>query len=70
MPENRIWENVPKGRLSADVSLWSADLGALAAEVRRTEPFAGLFHLDVANAHFVPGLLFYDIVAIQPAVRV
>jgi ribulose-phosphate 3-epimerase len=64
MPEHHIWNKLPKQRLLADASLWSADLGALAQEVRRMEPYADLFHLDVADANFVPGLLFFpDIVA-------
>lgn len=57
-----------RARLLADVSLWSADLGNLAAEVRRLEPFADSFHIDVCDAHFAPGLLFFpDLVrALRP----
>jgi len=55
---------LPKSRLLMDFSLWSADLANLAGEIRRTEPFADCYHLDVADAHFVPGLLFFpDLVA-------
>ena len=68
MPENQIWDKLPKRRLLADVSLWSADLGALAHEVRRMEQCADLFHIDAADAHFVPGLLFFPdlVAAIRP----
>ncbi len=57
--------------LLADVSLWSADLANLAAEIERVDPFADSFHLDVADAHFVPGLLFFpDLVrALRPLTR-
>jgi ribulose-phosphate 3-epimerase len=58
------WADLPRGRLLADVSLWSADLANLAAAVGRVAPFADSFHLDVSDAHFAPGLLFFpDLVA-------
>lgn len=50
--------------LRLDVSLWSADLAQLGAEIRRLEPFADSFHFDAADGHFVPNLLFFpDLVA-------
>jgi ribulose-phosphate 3-epimerase len=71
MPKHYIWNELPKQRLLADASLWSADLSALAQEVRRMEPYADLFHLDVADAHFVPGLLFFPdlVAAIRPCTK-
>lgn len=61
-----------RARLSADLSLWSADLGRLADEVRRAEPHADSFHIDVADAHFVPSLLFFpDLIGqLRPLTRV
>ena len=53
------WQNLPRTRLLADVSLWSADLANLAAGIERVEPFADSFHLDVSDAHFAPSLLFF-----------
>lgn len=52
----------------ADVSLWSADLANLEAAVRRITPWADSFHLDAADGHFVPSLLFFpDLVrALRP----
>lgn len=51
-------------RLLSEFSLWSADLGCLAEEVARTEPFADAYHLDVADGHFSPDLLLFpDLVA-------
>jgi ribulose-phosphate 3-epimerase len=45
-------------------SLWSADLANLAAEIRRVEAYSERFHLDVADGHYVPTLLFFpDLVA-------
>ncbi len=53
------WQDLPRTRLLADVSLWSADLANLAAEIERVEAFADSFHLDVSDAHFAPSLLFF-----------
>jgi ribulose-phosphate 3-epimerase len=52
-------------------SLWSADLGNLAAEIRRVEPYSERFHLDVADGHYVPTMLFFpDLVkALRPYSR-
>ena len=45
--------------LKCSTSLWSADLANLAAEIRRVEPYSERFHLDVADGHYVPNLLFF-----------
>jgi ribulose-phosphate 3-epimerase len=45
--------------LKCSTSLWSADLSNLAAEIRRVEPYTERFHLDVADGHYVPSLLFF-----------
>jgi ribulose-phosphate 3-epimerase len=45
--------------LKCSASLWSADLANLAAEIKRVEPYAERFHLDVADGHYVPSLLFF-----------
>jgi ribulose-phosphate 3-epimerase len=65
------WRDLPHDRLLSDVSLWSADLANLAAEIARLEPFSDSFHLDVADAHFVPGLLFFpDLIrALRPLTK-
>jgi ribulose-phosphate 3-epimerase len=44
--------------MEAFVSLWSADLLALGAEVRRIEDLADGFHVDVFDGHNVAELLF------------
>lgn len=66
-----IWDELPTHRLLVDVSLWSADLAALGTEVRRLEPYADMFHVDVTDAHFVPGLLFFPdlLAAVKPLTR-
>jgi ribulose-phosphate 3-epimerase len=45
--------------LKCSASLWSADLSNLGAEIRRVEPYTERFHLDVADGHYVPSLLFF-----------
>lgn len=65
------WKDLPRTRLIADVSLWSADLANLAAGIERLDAFADSFHLDVSDAHFVPGLLFFpDLIrALRPLTK-
>src|SRR3954453_4693450 len=45
--------------LKCSTSLWSADLANLESEIRRIEPYSDRFHLDVADGHYVPNLLFF-----------
>ena len=52
-------EALPRHRLLAEMSLWSADLGRIAEEVARVDAVADLYHLDVADGHFAPGLLLF-----------
>src|SRR3989454_4149920 len=57
--------------LKCSTSLWSADLSKLESEIKRVEPFSERFHLDVADGHYVPNLLFFpDLVkALRPCTR-
>lgn len=55
---------LPRTRPLVDVSLWSADLTALADAIAQAAPHADLFHFDVADGHFVRELVFFpDLVA-------
>lgn len=45
--------------LKCAVSLWSADLLRLGDEIRRVEPYADRFHIDVADGQYVETLLFF-----------
>jgi ribulose-phosphate 3-epimerase len=50
---------LPKRRLIAEFSVWSADLIRLADEMQRIALFADVLHIDVADGHFAPSLLFF-----------
>ena len=45
--------------LKCSTSLWSADLANLERDIRRVAPYSDRFHLDVADGHYVPNLLFF-----------
>ncbi len=45
--------------LKCSASLWSADLSNLGAEIRRVDEYTERFHLDVADGHYVPSMLFF-----------
>ncbi len=55
---------LPRTRLLAEYSMWSADLTRLADDLARITPYADILHIDVADGHFAPALLFFpDLVA-------
>lgn len=45
--------------LKCSTSLWSADLTNLGDDMVRVAPFSERFHLDVADGHYVPTMLFF-----------
>lgn len=45
--------------LKCSTSLWSADLANLASDIKRVDPYSERFHLDVADGHYVPSMLFF-----------
>ena len=56
--------NLPRNRLLAEYSLWSADLLHLADDLARITPHADILHIDVADGAFAPALLYFpDLVA-------
>lgn len=56
--------DLPKDRLIAEFSVWSADLVRLADDLARIDPHVDVLHIDVADGHFAPGMLFFpDLVA-------
>ena len=64
-PPRDWFDRLPANRLLAEMSRWSADLGHLADDMRRIEPFTDLFHVDVADGHFAPALLLFpDLISV------
>jgi ribulose-phosphate 3-epimerase len=65
MPSQKTWlADLPRDRLLAEFSMWSADLIHLADDLKRIEGHADVLHIDVADGHFAPALLFFpDLVA-------
>lgn len=58
------FDALPADRLIAEFSLWSADLVRLADDLARIAPHADILHVDVADGHFAPALLYFpDLVA-------
>jgi ribulose-phosphate 3-epimerase len=56
----RGWlDSLPRHRLLGEYSLWSADLANLERDIRRTEPYADIYHIDVADGRFAPSFLFF-----------
>ncbi|MEC3978921.1 ribulose-phosphate 3-epimerase [Amycolatopsis sp. H20-H5] len=62
----------PRDRLAVEISLWSADLADLGAEVARLTPYADVFHIDASDTRFVPSPLFFPdlVAALRPRTRV
>src|SRR5664279_3247195 len=59
------WINtLPDDRLIGEFSVWSANLARLADDMARIDAFADILHIDVADGHFAPAMLFFpDLVA-------
>lgn len=63
-PDAGWMERLPKDRLIAEFSVWSADLLRLADDMARIRPHADILHVDVADGVFAPAFLFFpDLVA-------
>jgi ribulose-phosphate 3-epimerase len=62
---SREWiAGLPKDRLIAEYSVWSANLLRIEDDLHRIAPHADVLHIDVADGHFAPAMLFFpDLVA-------
>lgn len=59
-PRAADWiDALPRDRLVGEFSLWSADLLRLGDELARIASHADILHVDVADGHFAPALLFF-----------
>lgn len=50
---------LPRHRLTGEFSMWSADLINLGGDLARIEPHADILHIDVADGHFAPAILYF-----------
>ncbi|MBO9197511.1 ribulose-phosphate 3-epimerase [Rhizobium sp. 16-449-1b] len=63
-PSKNWISTLPKDRLIAEFSVWSGDLVNLEQDLKRVDPFVDVLHIDVADGHFAPAMLFFpDLVA-------
>lgn len=53
------FDRLPTERLIAEFSVWSADLLHIGRDLDRIDRHADLLHIDVADGHFAPSLLFF-----------
>jgi ribulose-phosphate 3-epimerase len=57
-------DSLPTDRLMGEFSMWSADLVNISSDLGRIAGHADVLHVDVADGHFAPALLFFpDLVA-------
>ena len=57
-------KNLPTTSLIAEFSMWSANLLRLEQDLSRISGAADVLHIDVADGHFAPAMLFFpDLVA-------
>ncbi|MFN0114325.1 MAG: ribulose-phosphate 3-epimerase [Paracoccaceae bacterium] len=58
-PPSDWTDRLPRDRLIAEFSLWSADAGHLARDIARADPHADLWHVDICDGHFAPQILLF-----------
>lgn len=70
--QSAVISALPKARLIAEYSVWSANLLNLAADLQRIETHADILHIDVADGHFAPAFLFFpdQVAAIRKLSRI
>ncbi len=56
---SRLTDQLPRHRLICEFSMWSADLLSLKDDLNRIAAHADILHVDVADGHFAPALLFF-----------
>ena len=52
-------KSLPRNKLIAEFSLWSANLLRLEDDLTRIESHCDILHVDVADGHFAPAMLFF-----------
>ena len=59
-PDSTWFDMLPKNRLMAEFSMWSADLVRIADDLARISSHADLLHIDVADGHFLHRLCCFS----------
>ena len=54
-----LLKGLPRRSLIAEFSLWSANLLRLEDDLARIAPHCDILHVDVADGHFAPAMLFF-----------
>ncbi|MEO9169048.1 MAG: ribulose-phosphate 3-epimerase [Aestuariivirga sp.] len=52
-------KSLPRNEMIAEFSLWSANLLRLEDDLKRIAPHCDILHVDVADGHFAPAMLFF-----------
>jgi ribulose-phosphate 3-epimerase len=67
-----VVDALPRNRLIAEFSMWSANLLALQDDLKRIAGHADVLHIDVADGHFAPAFLFFpdQVAAMRKATRI
>jgi ribulose-phosphate 3-epimerase len=62
-------KSLPRNKLIAEFSLWSANLLRLEDDLKRIATHCDVLHVDVADGHFAPAMLFFpdQIAAVKAA---
>lgn len=56
---SNVVDALPRNELIAEFSMWSANLIRLGDDLERIKGHADVLHIDVADGHFAPALLFF-----------
>lgn len=56
---SNVVDALPRNELIAEFSMWSANLIRLYDDLERIKGHADVLHIDVADGHFAPALLFF-----------
>jgi ribulose-phosphate 3-epimerase len=64
MPNAALVSRLKSSKMIGEFSMWSANLLRLEDDMARITPHADVLHIDVADGHFAPAMLFFpDLVA-------
>lgn len=59
MPNAALVSRLKSNKMIGEFSMWSANLLRLEDDMARIAPHADMLHIDVADGHFAPAMLFF-----------